>query len=85
MNIAGLKADGEGLTPKKMAVFRFTDAMMKNVEVSDDLFHNVKMYFTDRKVVEITATIAAYNCCSRFLVALDFGEQNGKGFKKDVI
>jgi hypothetical protein len=30
----------------------------------------------------LTATIAAYNAVSRFLVALDVGECNGRGMKK---
>ena len=34
--------------------------------------------FGERGVVEITATVAAYNCVSRFLVALDVGERNGE-------
>jgi alkylhydroperoxidase family enzyme len=32
--------------------------------------------FSHREVVELTAAIAAYNCVSRFLVALDVGENN---------
>jgi hypothetical protein len=35
----------------------------------------------DREVVELTATVAAYNCVSRFLVALDVGECNGTAMK----
>ncbi|KAF3057948.1 hypothetical protein GL218_05315 [Daldinia childiae] len=34
---------------------------------------------SEREVVEVTATVAAYNCVSRFLVALDVGEKNGTG------
>jgi alkylhydroperoxidase family enzyme len=78
VNESGLKGDGEGLTEKQLAVLRYTDAMTKNIAVSDDIFQNLKRHFTDREVVEITVTIAAYNCCSRFLVALDIGERNGQ-------
>jgi alkylhydroperoxidase family enzyme len=76
VNIAALERDGEGLTPKQMAVFRYTDAMTKDVEVSEDVFLGVRKFFNNKEVVEITATISAYNCCSRFLVALDVGEMN---------
>jgi hypothetical protein len=36
----------------------------------------------DKQVVELTATIAAYNAVSRFLVALDVGECNAREMKK---
>jgi alkylhydroperoxidase family enzyme len=81
VNLSALMREGEGLTPKQMAVFRYTDAMTKDVNVSEDVFGEVRKFFNDREVVEITATIAAYNCCSRFLVALDVGEKNG-GFQE---
>ena len=52
--------------------------MTLDVTVPDDIFKNLKTHFTDKEIIEITATIAAYNCVSRFLVALDVGECNGK-------
>lgn len=55
----------------------YADAMTKDVEVPDDVFERLKNGFTDREVVEITGTVACYNCVSRFLVALDVGEKNG--------
>ena len=60
------------------AVLAYTDAMTRDVTVPDEVFENLKAQFTDKEIVEITATIAAYNCVSRFLVALDVGECNGK-------
>ncbi|KAJ5746475.1 Carboxymuconolactone decarboxylase [Penicillium odoratum] len=64
------------LSVKERAVLRYTDAMTKNVRVSDAVFGELKGFFSDQEVVEITATVAAYNCVSRFLVALDVGEKN---------
>lgn len=58
------------------AVIRYTDAMTLNVQVEDEVFGRLKEYFNEKEIVEITATIAAYNCVSRFLVALDVGERN---------
>lgn len=53
--------------------------MTLNVEVADEAMERLKSSFADQEVVEVTATVAAYNCVSRFLVALDVGERNGKG------
>jgi len=33
----------------------------------------------EREMVEVTATVAAYNCVSRFLVALEVGERVWEG------
>lgn len=60
------------------AVLAYTDAMTLNVRVSDAVFAQLRQEFSDKEVVEITATIASYNCVSRFLVALDVGERNGQ-------
>ena len=58
------------------AVVDYTDAMTKEVQVPDEIFAKLKRWFGEQEIVEITATIAAYNCVSRFLVALDIGEMN---------
>jgi len=60
-------------------VVRYSDAMTRDVSVPDKIFDGLKSHFTDKEIVEITATVAAYNCVSRFLVALDVGEKNGSG------
>lgn len=64
------------LTREQRAVVKYTDAMTKTVTVADEVFAELKGCFKDKEVVEITATVAAYNCVSRFLVALDVGEKN---------
>ncbi|KAB8072081.1 4-carboxymuconolactone decarboxylase family protein [Aspergillus leporis] len=64
------------LSAEEAAVLKYTDAMTKTVTVPEEVFRELKGYFNDREVVEITATAAAYNCVSRFLVALDVGEKN---------
>ncbi|EEP76960.1 conserved hypothetical protein [Uncinocarpus reesii 1704] len=61
---------------KQAAVFRYTEAMTKTVKVPDAIFAEMKELFSEKEIVEITATAAAYNCVSRFLVALDVGEMN---------
>ncbi|KAF1989930.1 4-carboxymuconolactone decarboxylase-like protein, partial [Aulographum hederae CBS 113979] len=57
-----------------VAVLAYTDAMTLNVKVPDEVFERLKKTFGEKEIVEITATVAAYNCVSRFLVALDVGE-----------
>ncbi|KXX77330.1 hypothetical protein MMYC01_206350 [Madurella mycetomatis] len=69
----------EGLTEKQWAVVCYTDEMTRNVQVRDETFRRMRELFGEREMVEITATIACYNCVSRFLVALDVGERNGLG------
>jgi alkylhydroperoxidase family enzyme len=64
------------LSREQRAVVKYTDAMTKTVTVADEVFGELKECFSDKEVVEITATVAAYNCVSRFLVALDVGEKN---------
>lgn len=69
----------ENLSPQEEAVVRYTDAMTKNVDVPQPIFDKLnEIGLGKREVVELTAGIAAYNCVSRFLVALDVGEMNGK-------
>ena len=77
------RKEGEGqLDERQWAVIAYTDAMTRNVKVGDDIFERLKMWFSEREIVEITAVVAAYNCVSRFLVALDVGEMNEGGEKK---
>ncbi|TVY88958.1 hypothetical protein LAWI1_G003714 [Lachnellula willkommii] len=70
--------EGGGLSAKQWAVVRFADAMTRDVRVGEAVFEGLRKHFSEREVVEVTATVAAYNCVSRFLVALDVGEKNGE-------
>src|SRR5437660_4090277 len=51
----------------------YTDAMTHDIDVSDTLFECLARRFDATTIVELTATIAAYNMVSRFLVALRIG------------
>jgi alkylhydroperoxidase family enzyme len=62
--------DPEGVTDADRAVLAYTDAMTRNVRVSDDVFAQVRRAFGDRALVELTVTVAGYNCVSRFLEAI---------------
>ncbi|KAK2065210.1 carboxymuconolactone decarboxylase [Colletotrichum caudatum] len=67
------------LSEKQWAVLVYTDEMTRSVRVKDETFEKLKSLFSEREVVEITTTVACYNCVSRFLVALDVGERNSTG------
>jgi len=55
---------------RERAVLAYADAMTRSVQVPDPVFQAVRRHFPDRELVELTATIAAYNMVSRFLEAL---------------
>jgi alkylhydroperoxidase family enzyme len=59
-----------GLTDPDRAVLAYADAMTRQVHVPDDVFVRVRKQFAERELVELTATIAGYNCVSRFLEAI---------------
>jgi isovaleryl-CoA dehydrogenase len=71
-----------GFSKEEYAVLVYTDQMTVGVQVEDSVAEMVKGVLGDTGTVELTATIAAYNAVSRFLVALDVGECNGRGMKK---
>lgn len=71
-----------GFSAKEYAVLAYTDQMTVGVEVENSVAEELKKHLSDSQIVELTATIAAYNCVSRFLVALDVGECNGRAMKK---
>ncbi len=53
------------------AVLAYTDAMTRNVQVPEPVFQALRRALgTEKLVVELTATVAAYNMVSRFLEAL---------------
>jgi AhpD family alkylhydroperoxidase len=66
--------DSDAFDAKSRAVLAYTDAMTRDVRVSDEVFAAVRGFLDAREVVELTAVIAAYNLVSRFLVALQVGE-----------
>ena len=58
-------------TPQQRAVLELTDGMTKNVQVPKAAVAAVRKFLSDREVVELVATVGAYNMVSRFLEALD--------------
>ena len=61
---------GATFTPLERSVLELADAMTRDVQVGDALFDPLRAHFDARGLVELVATIAAYNMVSRFLEAL---------------
>src|SRR5690606_16209038 len=55
---------------KERAVLAYCEAMTREIHFSDAIFSALRSHFDERLIVELTATIAAYNMVSRFLEAL---------------
>jgi AhpD family alkylhydroperoxidase len=72
--VEALRADpmtaAEELEASDRAVLAYTDAMTRAIRVPAQVFENLREHLDERHIVELTATVAAYNCVSRFLEAL---------------
>ena len=73
--IAALRDDrpGDAFSPLECAVLDLTDTMTRDVQVPDAIFDPLANRFDARALVELVATVAAYNMVSRFLEALNIG------------
>ena len=62
-----------GLSEDERLVLEYADAMTRDINVPDALFARVRARFDDQSLLDLTATVAAYNMVSRLLVALQIG------------
>ena len=69
------------LTEEEIDVLEFTYQSTKNIKIPERLMEKLKARFTDQQLMELTITVGSYNMVSRFLVALDVTESNGKELK----
>jgi alkylhydroperoxidase family enzyme len=58
-------------TDEEKLLLQMTDHMTRDVQVPAELMAKVTHQYSAEKVVELVATVAAYNMVSRFLVALN--------------
>ena len=65
-------------TPEQRAALELTDGMTRNVQVPTAAVTAVRKFLSDREVVELVATIGAYNMVSRFLEALDIHSHDAR-------
>jgi AhpD family alkylhydroperoxidase len=63
---------------RERAVLAYTDAMTRQIQVPDEVFGAVSALYMPPQLVEITATIAAYNMVSRFLEALQIHSHDAR-------
>jgi 4-carboxymuconolactone decarboxylase len=61
------------LSPREREVVALADAMTRDIDVPDTVYDAVAAHFDAQGMVELVATIGAYNMVSRFLVALRVG------------
>jgi len=66
-------------SPRQTSALHYCDAMTRDVKVPDEVFTAIRQAFTDREIVELTITIAAYNMVSRTLQALGIHSEDDKG------
>jgi 4-carboxymuconolactone decarboxylase len=73
--VQGLHDDEPGtvFTPLERAVLALADSMTRNVQVPDAIFEPLRKHFDVRALLELVATVAAYNMVSRLLEALRIG------------
>ena len=60
----------DAFSSEQRAVLELTDRMTRDVQVPKPVLEAVRGSLSDREVVELVATIAAYNMVSRFIEAL---------------
>lgn len=69
--VAALQSgDRAALDDKAQAAIAYCDEMTRDIRVKEATFASLQASFNDKEIVEITATIAAYNMVSRFLEAI---------------
>jgi alkylhydroperoxidase family enzyme len=61
----------DAFSAEEKLLLQMTDHMTRDVEVPAELMAEVTRQYSAEKVVELVATVAAYNMVSRFLVALN--------------
>jgi alkylhydroperoxidase family enzyme len=61
------------LSATERDVLALADAMTRDIAVSDALYQAVAAQFSDQNMLDIVATVAAYNMVSRLLEALQIG------------
>lgn len=75
--LVALRTGEDGaLEELQQAAVDYATAMTRDVVVPDELFDRVRDLLGERGLVELTATVGAYNMVSRFLVALRLEPQD---------
>ncbi len=67
--------DNPAFTEAEQLTIALTTQLTRDVRISDALFDRCSTFFGNEHLVELVATIAAYNMVSRFLVAFELHPQ----------
>ena len=59
---------------RERCVLALTDSMTRDIEVPDSVFDPVRSCFGNQQLLDLVATIAAYNMVSRLLAAFRIGQ-----------
>jgi alkylhydroperoxidase family enzyme len=70
--------EGALFSAEERAVLAYTDAMTRQIQVPDAVFSQLSALYAPPQIVEITATVAAYNMVSRFLEALQIHSHDAR-------
>lgn len=62
---------GDPFDAREQLVLALTDAMTRDIAVPDAVMTELQQHYDPQRLVELVATVAAYNMVSRFLVALN--------------
>ena len=62
-----------GVSAEERDVLALTDAMTRDIDETAAVFEPLRAPFDEQGLIDLTATVAAYNMVSRFLVALRIG------------
>jgi alkylhydroperoxidase family enzyme len=65
----------DGFDMRDRAVLDYAEAMTREIRVPDEIFERVRDAFSEREIVELTATVAGYNLVSRFLEAMQIDHE----------
>jgi 4-carboxymuconolactone decarboxylase len=79
-HLAALRAEvpGPPLNPRQLLVLACTDVLTREVGLPDPVFDRLRECFDDRQVLELLATVAAYNMVSRLVVALQISSPGAR-------
>ncbi|HEX4330375.1 MAG TPA: carboxymuconolactone decarboxylase family protein [Burkholderiales bacterium] len=64
-------AIGSEFSDLEQAILSATDTLTKDVKLTDAQFDRLRPHFNPGELVEVMATIGAYNMVSRFLIAMN--------------
>jgi 4-carboxymuconolactone decarboxylase len=61
------------------AVLAYSDAMTRDIQVPDTVFHHVAEFFSERQMIDLTVLIGTYNMHARVFQALEIDPQTPAG------